>query len=164
MNPSKPLALLLIVFLITASSVSGKPRPVQTLPEAHKELTVDAYKSVPLLIEDIPANRLSLTEELVKTRAELRMRSAGLRPIVASGPHYLYINIRITGNAFRIDVDFMRNATWAVSADRRGTGFVRTWNAGGAGTAPSLVFILESLDGLMDQFLNAYLKANQDEK
>ncbi len=49
------------------------------------------------------------------------------------------------------------------TGDRRYGYVATTWDADGAGTYGTLgaAFIMNSLDGLLDEFLNAYLKVNQ---
>jgi len=51
-----------------------------------------------------------------------------------------------------------------VSGTNKGSGYVTTWHRALVGTVNRAATVLESLDELMDIFLNAYLKANQDEK
>ena len=73
--------------------------------------------------------------------------------------------MNIVGAAFDVDVKFYRSAFWNITADKYGRGLVSTWETGTTGThGNSETFILGAVEKQMDQFLNAYLKANQDDK
>jgi hypothetical protein len=129
------------------------------------------YKELPLTIEGIRSNSANLTKEAVQNRAELRMRSAGLKPLdgLVGGllnKRYLYININLVGDAFSIRVEFNREVLW-VSEIKDGrvqfrNGIAATWDTATLGThGRASGFILDALDRLLDEFLNEYLKQNQ---
>jgi hypothetical protein len=156
--------LLLLLFLVGAApSVNSQKLGV------NDKLAISDYKTLPLVIEDMPNGmRLNLTEEAVRNRIELRMRTAGLQPVQGSGPlplRYLYVNVSIsTGSAFVVSLQFQRYATWVIDSDKVGSGTVGMWGSGTVGAASSGDVVLEAVDKLVDGFLNAYLKANQDDK
>ncbi len=121
-------------------------------------------------MEDIKSNAANLSGKAVQTRAELRMRSAGLRPIsdVRQSPppyRYLYVNILVVGTAFTVLLEFEREAVWVVGPRESSEGSVTTWSSFRTGTHGNTSgVILEALDSVLDEFLNAYLKANQEDK
>src|SRR2546426_7929820 len=56
----------------------------EILDRAEKEmLWVKDYKSLPIVIEDIPTNNIGVTKDAVQTKTELRLRQAGIRPLDA---------------------------------------------------------------------------------
>jgi hypothetical protein len=124
-------------------------------------LEVDAYQSVEVIVEYLHKNaqQISLTKERLQTRVELRLRQAKLKP----GRRFndrLYVEVNVVGHAFTIDVAFIRKVFYSTDT---GTKFCSaiTWNNGSTGThVNNSAFIIQSLDALLDQFLNEYLKAN----
>ena len=134
----------------------------------HQELSVSNYKVVPLLVEAVDSNNFGLTRDAVKTHAELRVRSVGLKPVDAAGSseHYLYVQIHVAGLAFNINMDFKRSAQWTMADGQKADGFAAVWRQGNiTGThGQNAKYVLDALDQLLDHFLNAYLKANQDDK
>lgn len=154
-------ALCSVTRLYGQTSVDDRLRAFLERP---KLLVVD-YKNLPIVIESIqPNNTAGLTREMVKTRTELRLRSVGLKPIDATGAdHYLYVTINVVGASFSVGVEFYRHAEWQLPDGTKGDGDVHTWGNGETGThGRDPAFVLNSLDEVLDVFMNAYLKANQE--
>ncbi len=150
--------VILLLLLISA------PAGAQIASESGLETA--NYKYIAVVVEDLHAGATSigLTEDRIRTRVELRLRSAGLTPGNDSSKNatVLYVNINVQGDAFNIAVKYKRWVDFT-TGDRRYGYVATTWDADGAGTYGTLgaAFIMNSLDGLLDEFLNAYLKANQ---
>jgi hypothetical protein len=147
--------------LVLALGIAADQRNAQS--SEPQMSAISDYKTLPLVVEAIPSNTVNLLQEAVQSRAELRIRSAGLKPVSDVGPmpfRYVYINVNINGNAFNVSVQFDQYAVWD-SSSKPGDGEVTTWFASTTGThGNSSTFILEAVDELMDRFLNTYLKAN----
>ena len=169
MKPINPRGIRLTLLLINIFIVSAIQLNSQTSSDSN-ELAIAEYKTLPILIEGNNDNNAAhLTKESVQTRVELRLRSAGLKPVAASSTpipaRTLYVNVNIVGAGFDVDVKFYRYAFWIVAGDKSGSGMVSTWDTGTTGThGNNETFILGVVERQMDIFLNAYLKANQDDK
>ncbi len=149
---------ILLLLLISA--------PAGAQPVSESGLETANYKYVAVGVERLTADehKIGLTKDRIQTCVELRLRSAGLTPGNDSSKNatVLYVNINVQGDAFNIAVKYKRWVDFT-TGDRR-YGYVATmWDADGAGTYGTLgaAFIMNSLDGLLDEFLNAYLKVNQ---
>ncbi len=123
------------------------------------------YKSVAVLVEDLPAGagRIGLTKDRIRTRVELRLRSAGLTPGNDSSKNHalLYVNINVGNGAFSTSVEYNRRVEFTTGNRRYGS-FGTTWTAASTGThGRDAAYIVNWLDQHLDKFLNAYLKANQ---
>ena len=136
-------------------------------PSDDQRLIVTDHKNLELLLEPIKENRAGITEEAIRARAELRMRSAGLKPYKqvgseGTGARFLYVNLNISGADFNLALKFERVVYWVLPKDAIASAYAIIWErAVLGGHGDSSARILETLDGLLDQFLNAYLKANQ---
>jgi hypothetical protein len=121
------------------------------------------YKNVRVFIKIIgnEADKIRLTEDRIRTKCELRLRQVGLTPIPCEEPYEcLAINVHVYGNAFRYGIQFHRIVLFyaqETTYSKRAT----TWEKNGLGLhGGDPEFIIQSLDGPLDDFLNQYLKAN----
>jgi hypothetical protein len=75
---------------------------------------------------------------------------------------YLYVNVKVTGDAFSIDISFKRVVYYQVSGSMYST-YAATWSTGGTGVTGEggETYIMDSLDQMLDSFLNEYLAANK---
>jgi len=148
---------ILLLALISA------PAGAQTWSDSGLETA--NYKYVAVAVENLGthAGRIGLTKDRIQTRMELRLRSAGLTPgnDYSKNGAYLYVNINVAGDAYSIAVNYQRLVGF-ITGNRRYRHTAITWHSGYAGThADNVAFIINSLDGLLDEFLNEYLKVNQ---
>ena len=129
-------------------------------------LWVKDYKNLPVTVV-IQANDIGMTEDAARTKTELRLRQAGIRPLKSDAfvDHRLIVYVRFSGPAFSIDVAFNRMAIWGLPDQSRYSGGVQTWDVSTVGEHGSDgPYIIRALDEGLDKFLNAYLKANQTEE
>lgn len=125
-------------------------------------LEVDNPKEVQVAIEylDDDAKEAGLSRSLIRTKVNLRLRQNGLTPINAMKGGYLYVKITVVNSAFDIDVHFSRLAVYPANSQVFKT-MANTWARGGAGTfGNDKDFILNNLEDLIDEFIDAYLSAN----
>lgn len=107
------------------------------------------------------AKGLYLTEERIQTKCELRLREAGINPDEKFLGEYLAINIDVFKMVYVISIEFLRPVLFSVGETVYKQEIVPTWrteNFGTHGNDPE--FIIQSLDSLLDKFLNEYLKVN----
>ena len=135
-------------------------------------LEVTDYKKVAIRIELYETHesgkRIGLTKEKIRNECELRLRQAGLQPTEEVRDEFLFISMTILGgraSAFSINVSFVRPALFMMGEKGETKYLLRpdavSWLRGTVGTAggdPG--FVTQQLDGLLDKFLNEYLKDN----
>ncbi len=148
---------ILLLLLISA------PAGAQSVSESGLETA--NYKSVAVLVEGLSAGARSigLTEDRIQTRVELRLRSAGLTPgnDVRKNKAYLYVNVHVVDSAYSNSIEYKRWVDFTTGNRRYGY-VATTWESVSTGAhGRDAAFIMNSLDGHLDKFLNAYLKANQ---
>ena len=110
------------------------------------------------------ASSIGLTEDRIQTRVELRLRSAGLTPVSVSTAQlkpFLYVYVKVVSGTFNISVEYKRLVSF-IKGDQQYEGIGTMWVTGGTGThGDKTAYIMNSLDSVLDKFLNEYLKANQ---
>jgi hypothetical protein len=129
-------------------------------------LKVADYEKLTIIVLEIEPNPAKITEEAVEYHVESRLKAAELQPQSAESDHFLYVFVHVDGGAFNIDIGFYRAASWVLPDGRTGNNFLETWNSGHTlGThGNNGAYILKELDTRLDQFLKAYLRANQKAK
>ena len=104
------------------------------------------------------AAETGLTKEAIETAVRSRLRAARLYDADASP--YLYVYVRVVGDAFNIDVGYRKLVVDPASGQ---SSYATTWNAGGAGThGRDGNYILTNTSGRIDRFLDEYLRVNAD--
>jgi len=155
--------VVLLLCVVTAGTAQGG----ESDWEALKGLT-GCYVVVESLL---PRERAAgFQEEDFKTKAELKLRMAGVRvltqeeSLLVEGRPYLYINVNTTADgtvkstSFSVHVSLLEVVTTA----RTGPAVAVIWRATATGWG-SVEHVLGSLDRRMDEFLNDWLKANPKE-
>ncbi len=88
-------AAILLLLLISA--------PAGAQPESKSGLETANYKHVAVVVEGLPADarRIGLTKDRIRTRVELRLRSAGLTPgnDFSKNETSLYVNVNVGASA-----------------------------------------------------------------
>jgi len=148
--------------------------PTEEEIKRHRE-TLKGIKGVYVLIEDLNpvAKKLGITEELLKTEVELKLRLAGIRiyseeEMLEYLYPALYVNLNThkdTGSgigfyAFSLEIA-IKEAAYIKRNNR--PDHVTTWNDGVLGfftKENSLELIREVLKRVLDRFLNDYLAVN----
>ncbi len=126
-------------------------------------LEVADYRDVPLVIERLPgeAEQIGLQAERIRTKTELRLRTAGLRPTVHEGDHYLYIQVNVVSRAFQITLEFKRPVSYKTADSRTYSKLGIVWNTTVTGTHENdPEYIITTIDTLLDRFINEYLASN----
>jgi hypothetical protein len=123
------------------------------------------YKYVAVVVEGLSADAgsIGLTKERIRTRVELKLRSAGLTPSndVNKNNAYLYVNIGVIRNAYNISVEYKRLVDFT-TGNLRYQKMATTQNFSNAGMhGNDAAYIMNVLNILLDRFLNEYLKVNQ---
>jgi hypothetical protein len=143
--------------------------PVSASAQRQEDLWVKNYRNLNVLISlEDGVRKAGITEDTVRTKVELHLRQANIRPQtlrsiseLSEDHQTLDVSVNVVGQAFGIEIGFLRNVVWTLPDGKIIRNFAATWNFGTTGTGNSS-FILSSLDEVLDRFLNAYLKANQE--
>ncbi len=149
---------ILLLLLISA--------PVGAHTRSDNGLETANYKYVAVMVVglDAEARSIGLTRDRIQTRAELRLRSAGLTPgnDFSKNGTALHVNVNVIGDAFSIAVEYKRRVEFT-TGNRRYRHVAMAWDSGTTGThsRTGAVYIMNALDRQLDKFLNAYLKVNQ---
>ncbi len=148
----------ILLLLLISAPVGAQTMSVSGLETAN-------YKFVDVVIENLSADARSigLTRDHIQTRVELRLRSAGLTPRnELRKKTILYVRITVVRDAYSVAVEYNRRVDFTTGNRRYRHNAAVTWFSGSTGThGDNAAFIMNSLDGLLDEFLNAYLKVNQ---
>ena len=147
----------LVSFLLILISLFF-PIKVDAIPTG---LEVENYENVGIFIE-VSENDFGLTDSMVQTKVELRLRQANLKPQEVNPMEpQMMIYVNLVGGAFNVRALFVRPLVY-FAGEESYFSLGTTWENGILGThAGSAGYILEALDLLLDSFLNVYLKANQ---
>lgn len=132
-------------------------------------LEVSDYKKLVLLTEldehyeeKIDTGKIGLTEAMIRTKCESRLKEAGLEPTSKfSRPEYLSATVRIRHRSYYILIEFNRPVQYQVEETQFMKYGAKVWQKsllGQHGYVPE--YILEKLDSLLDDFLAEYLKTN----
>ena len=155
---------LVAAFLLSASSASASE-----VSDLDRFELWAGCAPVAELVDDVDgdAEQLALDRSDVVTAVRSRLRSARIFDDAADT--WLFVNITVSGPAFSVDVEFMRDVE-VLWNKPDGTklysglvGFTATWMAGSTGTHgndPS--YILWSVAHQIDKFIDEYLRVNAD--
>jgi hypothetical protein len=111
------------------------------------------------------AKALGLTEDLIRSKAELQLRRNGVpvgarEDALASGI-YLYVKCGVTGKAFALNIDFHRDVIYSVDGNLHSVN-ASTYHKGGQGThGGDASYVIQALTDIIDMFSNDFLRANQ---
>ena len=116
---------------------------------------------------DGDVGRLALDDRDLWAVVNSRLRRA--RIFDDDADTWLFVNITVSGPAFSVDVDFMRDVEvlWNRPDGTRLPsgliGFTATWESGSTGThGNNPNYILSSVARLTDKFIDEYLRVNAD--
>ncbi len=131
---------------------------------AENGLETNDYRNVQILIEDLDrdATTIGLSKQAIRTRVDLRLLESDLRPANARDNErpYLYVRVSVVGGANSIGVMYIRRTYFDSPPYFYGVTAI-TWDRSNTGTHDgSSASVLESLDDLLDVFLQDYLTAN----
>ena len=178
------LILLLNLFIYEGVFSDQKVRETIATSKNKRKIILDLGLEYPLkgidkegigievreLSED--AIKLGLNIDRIRTFTELRLRREGIK-INTESPFDLYIEVKIVETAFSINLkiyeyvflvrdyfEIFKDETLPITAF-----LATTWISGSLGVhGKDTEFILTSLGGLIDEFLNNYYKANPKKK
>jgi len=154
-----------LVLIVVLAAISMGSRPSIGGAQTSDISGLTGIKSLVVIIEELPpgATRLGVTDEMIRTDVELKLRLAGI-PVLTAMDHpyapalHIEINALDDSAASYVEVDLEQNA----KLERNGA-FIPlaiTWSHGILIQNPSGDFIRDRLKDFMDRFLNEWLAAN----
>ena len=152
-------ALLVVLLTFTPSTLAAQVSAVEGVDRFE---LYTACSTMSLLVEGLhdSATDIGLSTEAVERSVRSRLRAARIYAAGWNTPN-LYININVTPRAFSVDVAFRKRVhdplsnLWNVA---------ETWNTGITGThGGSGGYILQGLAELMDEFIDEYLRVNEQD-
>ena len=159
-----------------ALSAGGQAPKVEKLEGVERFELFAHCRPMRLLVENLSndAKELGLSEDVIWTAAESRLRSAGIyTEEVEPFGRMLYVRVGVAGGAYAVEVDFLKSFvdySLAVETDSLldalqsgGYGKATTWDSSGLGThgtRPEVV--MGEVARHLDRFLADYLRVNED--
>jgi Cdc6-like AAA superfamily ATPase len=137
--------------------------------------TLRGLKGVGVLVEKLPAEveKEGLDKNELQRAVESKLQSAGIRLLTkeeslrAPGEPYLYININVNvakteSDIYPYSIDMLFIQKVSLLRDPKLTSYAVTWSTGGVGSIgkPILSQLRESVEAMVDVFVNAYLMEN----
>ena len=144
------------------------PKPTSVI--ARQVDVLKGLKGVYVLVEalDPAETTIDLTKDRIRAVTEMALRRNGIRVLTfeeirgTRGNPFVYVSVGMGRTSFNVSVDFKEN----VRLERSPTTQVLSatvWNANVTGThGGDADSIIKSLDELVDEFCNDYLKANPE--
>ncbi len=162
------LLLLTIIIFQPAISQSKQPNDSLTSREwSNSGLEVKTPKIIPISIPalDEPTKDMGITTDRIRTKCEFKIRQMNLEPVdfnmtLPPQPYQLMVSVQASKNSFLVELDFLRTVSCRVG-DKTYEMYATTWSTNGFGAhGNDPEFILSSLEGNIEEFLNAFVKAN----
>lgn len=128
------------------------------------------FRQPGVLVEQlgVEANKLALTEEMIEDVVKTRLKAAELQPVVLNedadryGDGYIYVNVSIVGVAFTVTLALNRTVLYKTGETYYVLNSNPTWIRSITGThANNRKFVLQSVDRILDVFLEEYFEANR---
>jgi hypothetical protein len=137
--------------------------------------TLRGLKGIGVLVEKLPleVEQEGLKRDQLQMEVESKLRTAGIKVLTkeeasgASGEPYLYININVNiakteSDTYPYSIDLLFIQKVSLLRDPKLTSYAVTWSTGGVGSIgkPILSQLRESVEAMVDVFVNAYLMEN----
>lgn len=122
------------------------------------------FRVLSFRIRDIGENHFCLTEELIRSRVELRLMQQGITPFTEqlnSEFPQLEVTVTLSENSFSMHLDLLRNSIFTIGNTIYEKEAIM-WNEEILGLHDhDLEIIFDSLDYLLSRFISSYLLSNQ---
>ena len=137
--------------------------------------TLQGLKGVGVLVEKLPpeVEQEGLKRDQVQMEVESKLRTAGIKVLTKEeafntpGEPFLYINLNINiakteSDIYPYSIDLLLIQKVSLLRDPKLTSYAVTWSTGGVGSVgkPILSQLRESVEAMVDVFVNAYLMEN----
>lgn len=121
----------------------------------------NACEPIAVLVELLPtgAVEMGLTRETIITMVRARLRAARLYTRESEPYLYVHVNAGSQQAAFSVRLQFMKVLSDPISGAES---FAPTWEKDFVGQAWEADYILSTVSLLMDQFLDEYLRVNEE--
>lgn len=155
------------ISLLAAFTLGAASRSIPAISN-RQQASLTGINSIFVLVERLPngAKKLALSEEIIQTDVELKLRLAGLRVVTMAesvnlpGSPYLYVNLNVTSGAEAASIDISLHQDATLQRNGQRAGGVGTWTNEMLIANPSVQGIRNSVKDVTDKFLNDWLAAN----
>lgn len=162
------MVIILSFFLFLESSILA-------INGLSNRATLRGLKGIGVLVEKLPleVEQEGLKRDQLQMEVESKLRTAGIKVLTkeeasgASGEPYLYININVNiakteSDTYPYSIDLLFIQKVSLLRDPKLTSYAVTWSTGGVGSIgkPILSQLRESVEAMVDVFVNAYLMEN----
>jgi hypothetical protein len=162
--------LLLLTIIIFQSAFSQSKSPNDSLAGrewSNSGLEVKTHKIIPISIPELDeaTKNMGITINRIRTKCEFKIRQMNLEPVdfnatLPPQPYQLMISVQASKSSFLVELDFLRTVSYNVG-DKTYEMYATTWSTNGFGAhGNDPEFILSSLEGNIEEFLNAFVKEN----
>ena len=161
-----------VLFLLLTLTLSY---PLFAVNGISNRATLRGLKGIGVLVEKLPAEveKEGLDKNELQRAVESKLQSAGIglltkeESLRAPGEPYLYININVNvakteSDIYPYSIDMLFIQKVSLLRDPKLTSYAVTWSTGGVGSIgkPILSQLRESVEAMVDVFVNAYLMEN----
>jgi hypothetical protein len=154
---------LVTVFLVGIASLS-----IQAQDDEVFNASLKGISAVFVWVEPLPsgAKELGLSEEIIQTDVELKLRLAGMRVVKQEegvklpGSPYVYVRVTVTDGAGVADINVNLRQNVLLARNRQFALAAETWSKGFLMVLPTSQRIRVEVKDLVDKFLNAWLSVN----
>jgi hypothetical protein len=154
---------LVAMSLITVISPTARAQDTE-----QRRATLKGIGTVNVSVEELTdsAKRLGLTDEIIQTDVELKLRLAGMRVVTLGdilkvpGMPSVYVRVTVTDRALAasMTVELQQNAR--LERDDQSAIAITTWQTGYVLSNPDAQAIRSHIKDEIDEFLNAWLSVN----
>ena len=172
MKNSLRIMMVRVLFLLLTLTLSY---PLFAVNGISNRATLRGLKGIGVLVEKLPleVEQEGLKRDQLQMEVESKLRTAGIKVLTkeeasgASGKPYLYININVNiakteSDIYPCSIDMLFIQKVSLLRDPKLTSYAVTWSTGGVGSIgkPILSQLRESVEAMVDVFVNAYLMEN----
>ncbi|MCX6141968.1 MAG: hypothetical protein NTZ35_01990 [Ignavibacteriales bacterium] len=160
-------SIILAIFASTICRAQNNPAIKGTWSTSGLE--IESIKAIPVYVcpLDDATKDFGLTAERIRTKCDFKVRQMHLEPVdfkvtYPPQPYQLMVSVQINRISFLVEIHFLRRVSYKVGK-RDFEMYATTWSQNIFGSHGSdSDYVLSALEAIMEEFLNAYVKANQN--
>ena len=151
-----------VLALASLLAIAAPGQDAGSSPRLERFELFNACRPMALVVESLndDAGKIGLSKDTLQAAAESRLRAARLyaEDFEKTYGSYLYVNVNVVGRAVSARVHYQKPVT-----DEFGVlSLTTTWYTGIVGMASDASYIVQVLSQLLDEFLAAFLRVNEE--
>jgi hypothetical protein len=154
-----------LMFFLAMICIGGYLYPQTATQLSQTGLEKFGYQELNVAVYLEGISLAGLTKERIATRTELQLRQTDIEPLKRPSSYpQLAIEVVVAGSAFSVEIAFVRWTSYRVEENTYEV-LSDTWSRKNTGShADKASFVMDSVDQLLDVFLNEYLATNKEIK